>query len=70
MLFSKKESTLLEKSNSTDAAATTSPKRIKLSLSASSSIENPVNQDLLSFHQLANNTLLQKSIFNEFLLIQ
>lgn len=66
--FRRKDGILSDTLNNTDDTATPmSSKKIKASLPASNSIENSAHQNSPSFHQLANNTLLQKSIYFNYL---
>lgn len=63
-VFRRKDNILSDKLNNTDSTATPTPsKKIKVSLPANNSIENSEHQNSPSFHQLANNTLLQKSMY-------
>lgn len=64
LLFSEKEDVSLStKLSNTDDTATPPSKKMKPSILPSSSADNSLNQNSSLYHQLANNTLLQKSIF-------
>lgn len=61
--FRRKDNILLDTSSNTDEAMTPIPlKKPKPSIPTSNVAENSSHQNSPSFHQLANNTLLQKSI--------
>lgn len=64
LLFSVKEDNLLStKLNNTDDTITPPSKKMKPCILPTSSEDSPLNQSSSLYHQLANNTLLQKSIF-------